>query len=251
MRKFVFGHMRTVKAQISLRIRAVWSGPSLSANRIIGFYRMYQRRFGWYFAHTQGGLNLRNVCIFKRTFSLHADPCGLYGALQSSIVTTQLAFYVNLHRAVIGQSATLTGRWRPDIDLRRMLTGNTQVQLSVTKRLPLDVIPNPGCNKDQNMSHGTFLIRLHVRQVNTDQPALSMQSCRKCCTPAHVPKPSQVEICKLSWFSKTPFLMCVRFHCFTVMFHRWSFSPYRWFKKGSCQFLAKECAHVLVNCLED
>ena len=36
---------------------------------------------------------------------------------------TQLAFYVNLHRAVIGPSATLTGRWRPDIDLRRMLTG--------------------------------------------------------------------------------------------------------------------------------
>ena len=38
-------------------------------------------------------------------------------------VLTQLAFYVNLHRAVIGPSATLTGRWRPDIDLRRMLTG--------------------------------------------------------------------------------------------------------------------------------
>ena len=35
----------------------------------------------------------------------------------------QLAFYVNLHRAVIGPSATLTGRRRPDIDLRRMLTG--------------------------------------------------------------------------------------------------------------------------------
>ena len=37
--------------------------------------------------------------------------------------TSQLAFNVNLHRAVIGPSATLTGRWRPDIDLRRMLTG--------------------------------------------------------------------------------------------------------------------------------
>ena len=36
---------------------------------------------------------------------------------------SQLAFYVNLHRSVIGPSATLTGRWRPDIDLRRMLTG--------------------------------------------------------------------------------------------------------------------------------
>ena len=33
----------------------------------------------------------------------------------------QSAFYINLHRAVIGPSATLTGRWRPDVDLRRML----------------------------------------------------------------------------------------------------------------------------------
>ena len=43
---------------------------------------------------------------------------------QSDQVLPQLAFYVNLHRAVIGPSATLTGRWRPDIDLRRMLTGS-------------------------------------------------------------------------------------------------------------------------------
>ena len=43
MRKRAFGHMRTEKAQISLRIRAVWSGPSLSANRIIWYYRTY----GW------------------------------------------------------------------------------------------------------------------------------------------------------------------------------------------------------------
>ena len=43
--------------------------------------------------------------------------------LSYSYIHTQLAFYVNLHRAVIGPTATLTGRWRPDIDLRRMLTG--------------------------------------------------------------------------------------------------------------------------------
>ena len=30
-----------------------------------------------------------------------------------------------------------------------------------------------------------------------------------------------------------------------------SFSSFRWFKKGSRQFLAKECAQVLVNRLED
>ena len=29
-----------------------------------------------------------------------------------------------------------------------------------------------------------------------------------------------------------------------------SFSPFRWFKKGSCQFLAKKCAQYLVNRLE-
>ena len=30
-----------------------------------------------------------------------------------------------------------------------------------------------------------------------------------------------------------------------------SFSPFRRFKKGSCHFLAKECAQVLVKRLED
>ena len=43
MRQRIFGHMRTAKAQISLRIRAVWSGPSLSANKLIG-KEMYEWR---------------------------------------------------------------------------------------------------------------------------------------------------------------------------------------------------------------
>ena len=34
--------MRAAKAQISLRVRAVWSRPSLSANRITGYYEMYE-----------------------------------------------------------------------------------------------------------------------------------------------------------------------------------------------------------------
>ena len=38
------GHWRTSKAQISLRIREVWSGPPMFANRIIRFYRMLQWR---------------------------------------------------------------------------------------------------------------------------------------------------------------------------------------------------------------
>ena len=42
--KCVFGQMQTGNAQISQRISTVWSGPLLSANRIIGHYRMYQCR---------------------------------------------------------------------------------------------------------------------------------------------------------------------------------------------------------------
>ena len=38
----VLGHMRTVKVQISLHIYIVWSEPTLSANRIIRHYKMYQ-----------------------------------------------------------------------------------------------------------------------------------------------------------------------------------------------------------------
>ena len=38
----VSGHLRTAKAQIRLRIRAVWSEPLLSANRITEDYKMYQ-----------------------------------------------------------------------------------------------------------------------------------------------------------------------------------------------------------------
>ena len=39
MQKRVFGHMRTAKVQISLRIRAVWSDTSLFANGITGFFK--------------------------------------------------------------------------------------------------------------------------------------------------------------------------------------------------------------------
>ena len=67
MQKLVFRHMQTANAQISLCICAVWSEPSLSATRIIGYYRMYEwrkkawmilcPRTGWFksaqFAHTQ------------------------------------------------------------------------------------------------------------------------------------------------------------------------------------------------------
>ena len=42
MRKRVFKHIRTAEVQISLRIRAVWSGLSVPAFEIIWHYRMYQ-----------------------------------------------------------------------------------------------------------------------------------------------------------------------------------------------------------------
>ena len=66
--------MRTVKAQISLRIRTVWSEPSLSANRITGHHRMYQWR-------ANARMNIcscvrwLNLCILRMledTFSLSA-----------------------------------------------------------------------------------------------------------------------------------------------------------------------------------
>ena len=69
LRKRVSGHRRTVKAQISLRTCAVWSGPSLSANRIIGYYKMYEWRAN---DLRMPGMNM-NLCILrirKDTFSL-------------------------------------------------------------------------------------------------------------------------------------------------------------------------------------
>ena len=43
-KKMIFGHMQTAKAQISLHICTFWSGPSLSTNRLFGYYRMYEWR---------------------------------------------------------------------------------------------------------------------------------------------------------------------------------------------------------------
>ena len=40
--KMPSGHSKIAKAQIRISRCAVWSGPSLSAARIIGYYRMYQ-----------------------------------------------------------------------------------------------------------------------------------------------------------------------------------------------------------------
>ena len=43
--------------------------------------------------------------------------------------------------------------------------------------------------------------------------------------------------------SSTPTGSTTFFHGdFIMKYFLWSFSPFRWFKKGSCQFLVKECA---------
>ena len=61
--KRIFGHVRTAKALISLRIRAAWSVPLLSTYRIIWFYRMYElkAKARYYFAHAQKDLR-RKIC---------------------------------------------------------------------------------------------------------------------------------------------------------------------------------------------
>ena len=68
MRKRVLG----AYAQIGLRIRTVWPGSSLSANKIIGYYIMFQWREmpGWDFAHVQGDVNPHFLCMLEDTFSL-------------------------------------------------------------------------------------------------------------------------------------------------------------------------------------
>ena len=70
MRKRVSGHLRTAKAQTSLRIRAVWSGPSLSANRILKYYRWSngEQRHGWDLAHAQGNVNSHILRLLEGRF---------------------------------------------------------------------------------------------------------------------------------------------------------------------------------------
>ena len=77
MRKRVFWQLWTAKAQISLRGCSGWSGPVLSANRIIWHYKMYQWRAntrmklcacaGWIWSCAFCACSMR---MFKSIFSL-------------------------------------------------------------------------------------------------------------------------------------------------------------------------------------
>ena len=62
--------MRTAKDQISLRMRAVWSRPSLSAKRIIWYHRMYEsgEKCQNQTAYVQDDVNLRMLRMIEGTF---------------------------------------------------------------------------------------------------------------------------------------------------------------------------------------
>ena len=57
------------------------------------------------------------------------------------------------------------------------------------------------------------------------------------------------------WLGGSDVKLCQVGHILTWRFNMkcflWPFSAFRWFKKGRCEFLAKECAQRQVNCLED
>ena len=88
-------HRRTVMVRISMRIRAAWCGQSLFLHIWFSIY--------WCCKRTMRALIGMPIC---------AD-CFPVSILRKSIS--------GRHRPV--RSATLTGRWRPDVDLRRMLAG--------------------------------------------------------------------------------------------------------------------------------
>ena len=70
IRKRVFGHMWTAKIQFSLRICAVWSGPSLSAGTITGYCRMYEwRAKAWTILWAwRWMIQIYAFCVFSKAF---------------------------------------------------------------------------------------------------------------------------------------------------------------------------------------
>ena len=114
MRKLVFGHMRIAEAQISLRIRAFWSGPSLSTNITAGYHRMLQQRAnasmilctcaGWcqsaHFAHA-----LRHIVAWRGPYNPKGDKNGIV------TVTHMLSFLWRPHNAYLASICFDLGEW--------------------------------------------------------------------------------------------------------------------------------------------
>ena len=119
VRKYSFCYVRPAKDSYqTARMRSLNKVfvVRLKKHCILDYPKCAQWRFWTICANIQADLNLSWA---------HMSEGVSWRCCCDVFSTTQLAFYVNLHRAVIGPSATLTGRWRPDIDLRRMLTGYT------------------------------------------------------------------------------------------------------------------------------
>ena len=78
MRKRVFGHMRTEKAQVSLRIRAAQSDQDLYCPLTELFDTIEciieEQRSSWYFAHAQDDVNMRILHMFESAFSASPGP---------------------------------------------------------------------------------------------------------------------------------------------------------------------------------
>ena len=78
-RKRVLEHRRTAKAQISLRIRAFWSGPSLSLTVALDIIECMNESKGpgLYFAHAQDDLTALCACS-KARFAWHGSYTSLF-----------------------------------------------------------------------------------------------------------------------------------------------------------------------------
>ena len=89
--------MRTAKAQTNLRNRALWSGPSLPANKIkVNTECIWEeKRSGWYFAIAQDDLNMRILRTFEGTFSLDAAHIQGHTTMKSVYVHNTHIFFMS------------------------------------------------------------------------------------------------------------------------------------------------------------
>ena len=71
-RRRVCGHIRSAKAQISLCIRAAWSGPSKTKSFDTVEYFNGEQMPGWDFAHVQDDANTHILRMIEGTFSHRA-----------------------------------------------------------------------------------------------------------------------------------------------------------------------------------
>ena len=92
IRKCVSERMWTAKPQISLRFHVVWSGPTLSANRIIGYYRIHEskclydtlhmRRVIWICAFLCMFRVARSKNLVPHTGASIRSPCLIYSSFR-------------------------------------------------------------------------------------------------------------------------------------------------------------------------